>query len=113
VEKIEIVWIKSHAQPVESWIAVSGKETIGHIYMLLERENRIKFLDAWVHPEWRGNGVFRKLWDARWESVSLRYPGHTVYAWCKETSLPLLLEKGFSPGEKCTYVELTIPDRDK
>jgi hypothetical protein len=52
--------------------------------------------------------VFRKLWDTRWEYVKNKYSGWVVYAWCKPVSLPLLIEKGFSPGEICTYVEKTI-----
>jgi hypothetical protein len=36
------------------------------------------------------------------------YKGYTIYAWCKETSLPLLLEKEFTAGEIVTYVEKKI-----
>jgi hypothetical protein len=34
-----------------------------------------------------------------------------VYAWCKPGSLPLLLEKGFTAGETCTYVEKVIEEK--
>jgi hypothetical protein len=53
-------------------------------------------------------GVFRMLWDARWEYVQSKYPGWLAYAWCKPASLPLLLEKGFDAGEMCTYVEKIV-----
>ena len=33
------------------------------------------------------------------------YKGYIIYAWCKDASLPLLLEKDFTPGEIVTYVE--------
>ena len=36
------------------------------------------------------------------------YKGYLVYAWCKESSLPLLIEKGFNGGESCIYVEKKI-----
>ena len=48
------------------------------------------------------------LWDARWDYVKENYSGWLVYAWCKETSLPLFVEKGFDAGEMCTYVEKKI-----
>lgn len=105
---IKIIHLKSNAQRLETWIAMLNGDIVGHIYMEREENDRIKFLDAWVHEEHRLKGVFRKLWDTRWEYVKNRYKGHTVYAWCKPGSLPLLLEKGFSEGEKCTYVEKVI-----
>lgn len=105
---IKIIHLKSNAQRLETWIAMLNGDIVGHIYMEREENDRIKFLDAWVHEEHRLKGVFRKLWDTRWEYVKNRYKGHTVYAWCKPGSLPLLLEKGFTEGEKCTYVEKVI-----
>jgi hypothetical protein len=61
-----------------------------------------------VDQEYRRTGVYRRLWDARWEYDSENYKGYLVYAWCKENSLPLLLEKGFDLGETATYVEKKI-----
>jgi hypothetical protein len=48
------------------------------------------------------------LWEARWNYVVDKYSGWLAYAWCKPSSLPLLLEKGFDAGEMCTYVEKKI-----
>ena len=76
--------------------------------MLIEANNRIKFLDAWVHDNYRRQGIFRKLWDTRWQYVQTNYEGYIAYAWCKPTSLPLLLEKGFSTGDSTIYVERTV-----
>ena len=92
----------------QSFLLLLNGEIIGHIYMEREESNKIKFLDAWVHEEHRLKGVFRMLWDTRWEYVKTRYSGFTVYAWCKPGSLPLLIEKGFTEGETSTYVEKTI-----
>jgi hypothetical protein len=103
-----ITHIKPNAQEVESWIAISNGEAIGHIYMKIENDKRIKFLDAWVHPNWRRKGVYRKLWETRWDYVNENYMGYIIYAWSKEDSLNLLVEKGFSTGEVCTYVEKKI-----
>lgn len=108
MEDIKIVHLKSNAQQLETWIAMVNGEIVGHIYMERERDQKIKFLDAWVHEEHRRKGIFRMLWEARWNYVQSKYPGWLAYAWCKPASLPLLLEKGFDAGEMCTYVEKVI-----
>ena len=108
MEDIKIVHLKSNAQRLETWIAMINGEIVGHIYMEREDDNKIKFLDAWVHEEHRRKGIYRTLWDTRWNHAQSRYKGYKVYAWCKPASLPLLLEKGFDAGETCTYVEKMI-----
>jgi len=114
----QIIPFTTHAQALKGWLAVTTKytdedtidevKTIGHIFMQEEPSNRIKFLDAWVHPDHRRQGIFRALWDTRWKYVQSTHPEHTVYAWCLPKSLPLLLEKGFKEGELCTYVERRV-----
>jgi hypothetical protein len=108
IDDIKVIHLKSNAQQLETWIAMLNGEIVGHIYMEREESDKIKFLDAWVHEEYRRIGIFRSLWDARWEYVKKKYPGWMVYAWCKPMSLPLLVEKGFIEGETCTYVEKII-----
>ena len=111
-EEAKIIHLKSNGQRLETWIAMFEGNVVGHIYMEREQDQKIKFLDAWVHEEHRRKGIFRMLWETRWEYVIAKYPGWLVYAWCKPASLPLLLEKGFNAGETCTYVECTIPEFD-
>ena len=108
MEDIKIVHLKSNAQRLETWIAMINGEIVGHIYMEREDDRKIKFLDAWVHEEHRRKGIYRTLWETRWEYAQQRYKGYKVYAWCKPASLPLLVEKGFDAGESCTYVEKVI-----
>ena len=105
---IKIFHLKTNSQDIESWIATNDNEVVGHIFMKIENDNRIKFLDAWVDENHRRKGVFRQLWDKRWEYVNEHYKGYLVYAWCKESSLPLLIEKGFNGSESCIYVEKKI-----
>jgi hypothetical protein len=105
---IKIIHINPNSQEIETWIALNNEEVIGHIYMKVEKEEKIKFLDAWVHPEWRIKGVYRNLWETRWNYVNENYKGYLVYAWCKDSSLPLLTGKGFRKGEVVTYVEKKI-----
>lgn len=108
MNEIRITHLKPNSQKIETWIALLEGEVVGHIYMEKEIGNKIKFLDAWVHDDHRRKGIFRMLWDTRWNYVSDKYQGYLVYAWCKENSLPLLKEKGFELGEICTYVEKII-----
>lgn len=105
---IKIFHLKTNSQDIESWIATNDDEVVGHIFMKIENDNRIKFLDAWVDENHRRKGIFRQLWDTRWGYVNEHYKGYLVYAWCKESSLPLLIEKGFNGGESCIYVEKKI-----
>ena len=108
MEDIKIVHLKSNAQKLETWIAMINGEVVGHIYMEREQDQKIKFLDAWVHEEHRRKGIFRKLWDTRWDYVKNKYSGLLVYAWWKPVSLPLWIEKVFNAVELCTYVEKVI-----
>ena len=107
---MNIIHVKPNGQDIETWIALLEGDVVGHIFMKLEKDNKVKFMDAWVHDEHRRKGIYRKLWETRWEYVNEHYKGCTVYAWCKDTSLPLLIEKGFYVGEICTYVETKIQE---
>ena len=104
----KITHVKTNTQDIESWIAIIDGDVVGHIYMRIERDNNIKFLDAWVHEDHRRKGIYRTLWDTRCSYVIENYKVYKVYAWCKNESLPLLREKGFNEGEICTYVEKNI-----
>ena len=108
MNEIRITHLKPNSQKTEAGVALLGGEVVGHSYMEKELGNKIKFLDAWVHDDHRRKGIFRMLWDTRWDYVSEQYSGYLVYAWCKKNSLPLLKEKGFELGEICTYVEKII-----
>ena len=59
---------------------------------------------------YRRQGIFRLLWDTRWEFVKINFKGYKAYAWAKPMSLPLLLEKGFDEGDTCVYVEKKIAE---
>ncbi len=98
----------THCQ--HAWIAYVDDTCVGHIHMEIEANKRIKFLDAWVHEDYRRQGIYRKLWDTRWDFIHKdeEYKGFIVYAWCKPKSLPLLLENGFIEGDTCVYVEKEI-----
>ena len=108
IDNVKIMYCKTYAQQLTQWVAVLDEIIVGHIFMLLEPNKKIKFLDAWVHEDHRRKGIYRKLWNTRWEFVQKEYKGYKVYAWCKPMSLPLLLEKGFEKSHTCVYVEKII-----
>jgi hypothetical protein len=79
-------------------IDIDNDITTGHIFMTVEGNNKIKLLDAWVHEDYRRMGIYQKFMEARWKHILENYEGYTIYAWCKDTSLPLLLEKDLIKG---------------
>lgn len=109
-ENLAITHVRANAQNIEMWVATDTlmNISVGHVFLLIERDNRLKFMDAWVHSDYRRMGIYRGLWDTRWQYVLENYKGYTIYAWCKYTSLPLLIEKEFLTGETVTYVEKKI-----
>jgi len=62
-----ILHLKPNAQDIETWVAIDDNDVVGHIYMKIEIDNQIKFLDAWVHEDFRRKGIYRKLWETRWD----------------------------------------------
>ena len=103
-----IIKFDTNSQRLKGWLAIKNNETVGHCFMLIEPENKIKFLDAWVDENHRREGIYRSLWEARWKYAEENYKGCLAYAWCKSMSLPLLLEKGFEEGDICTYVDRVV-----
>ena len=108
MQDISILYVPSNARELLSWIAVLNNECVGNIHLQIEPHHTIKFLDAWVHEDYRRQGIFRQLWDTRWEYVKKHFNSYKVYAWAKPMSLPLLLEKGFKAGDTCVYVSSMI-----
>ena len=108
MQDISILYVPSNARELHSWIAILNNECVGNVHLQIEPNKNIKLLDAWVHKNHRRKGIFRQLWDNRWEFIQQNYKGYKIYAWCKPMSLPLLLEKGFESGDTCVYVEKKI-----
>ena len=108
MQDISILYSPSNSRELHSWIAILNNECVGNVHLQIEPNKNIKLLDAWVHEDHRRKGIFRQLWDKRWEFIQQNYKGYKTYAWCKPMSLPLLLEKSFKAGETCVYVEKVI-----
>ena len=103
-----IIKFDTNSQRLKGWLAIKDNETVGHCFMLVEPENKIKFLDAWVHEDHRRKGIYKMLWDARWEYCKENFKGYIVYAWCKNNSLPVYKKNEFDQLEIATHVEKFI-----
>jgi GNAT superfamily N-acetyltransferase len=110
LQDISILYSPSNTRELHSWIAILNNECVGNIHLQIEPNYKVKFLDAWVHKGYRRKGIYRRLWEVRWEYVQENLYGYTAYAWCKPMSLSLLIEKGFKGGETCIYVEKIIAE---
>jgi GNAT superfamily N-acetyltransferase len=66
---------------------------------------RTAYLSAYVLPDYRRQGVYRQLWDARRE----RFPG-PAQATCTAASLPLYLAAGWTvSGQRGAYRRVVAP----
>ena len=54
---IKIFHLKTNSQDIEYWVATNDNQVVGHIFMKIENDNRIKFLDAWVDENYRRKGI--------------------------------------------------------
>ena len=90
------------------WVAIIDDKEVGWCNMSFLPHNTIKFEDAFVDPDYRGKGIYRKLWDTRWEYVTKNFKGMKVIAYCKPITVGFYEEKGFEEVHKITLVEKTI-----
>ena len=91
----KVIKIKTNAQNLYGWLALTNTDQpVGHIFMQIELDNKIKFMDAWVSDEFRRKGIFTMLWEARWKYVKEHFNKYTAYAWALPMSVGLLCKKG-------------------
>ena len=90
------------------WVAIIDDKEVGWCNMSFLPHNTLKFEDAFVDPDYRGKGIYRKLWDTRWEYVTKNFNGMKVIAYCKPITVGFYEEKGLEEVHKITLVEKTI-----
>jgi len=90
------------------WIAMVDNKEVGWCNMSFLPENTLKFEDAFVHPDYRKKGIYRKLWDTRWKYVNDNLKGMKVIAYCKPITVGFYKEKGFKEVHKITLMEKTL-----
>ena len=104
-----VIKIKTNAQNLYGWIALTNDDhPIGHVFMQVELNEKIKFMDAWVHEDYRRQGIFTALWNTRWEFAKDKFPNYKAFAWCLPESVNLYRKKGFTEGDPAIYMEKDI-----
>ncbi len=102
---------------IELWRGVTHKFIDKHSTEISKLAYRVKHKDrkpidtpSELHDRLNLAFIEKFGWPVRdgWEYVLENYKDYTIYAWCKDSSLPLLIEKGFETGEIVTYVEKKI-----
>lgn len=112
-DNYRVIKIKTNSQNLYGWIALTNDDhPIGHVFMQVELNDKIKFMDAWVHEDYRRQGIFTALWDARWKFAKKVFPGAIAFAWCLPTSVNLYKKKGFTEGDPAIYMEKVIEDEN-
>ena len=90
------------------WVAlVDGKE-VGWCNMAFWPDKVIKFEDAFVKEKYRGKGIYKTLWNTRWEYVSEHYKGYRIVSYCKPTTLEFHKKKGFETKEILELMEKIV-----
>ena len=87
------------------WIAIVDNKEVAWCNMSFLPENTLKFEDAFVLPDYRGRGIYRKLWDTRWEYVNKNLKDMKIIAYCKPITVNFYQEKGFKEVHKITLME--------
>lgn len=90
------------------WVAIEDSKEVGWINMSFLPNNVLKFEDAFILSEYRGKGVYRKLWDTRWNYVLTYCKGMKIISYCKPTTIDFYKNKGFEEVHTINLVEKQI-----
>lgn len=87
------------------WIALIDNEEVGWCNMTFLVDKTIKFEDAFIKPDQRGKGIYKKLWETRWNYVKEHFKGFRIIAYCKPITVNFYKRKGFIEKEIVTLVQ--------
>ena len=91
--------------PSCGWIALCNDKEVGWCNMTFLPEGSIKFEDSFVHPDYRGKGIYKKLWQTRMDYYNAHLQHYKIISYCKPTTLEFFLKNGFIEKEIITLVE--------
>jgi len=98
-----------HSSSILTWVAITDYgRAVGSVSLTFEKERVIKLHGAHVSTEFRGQGIYSKLYDERMDYIMSNYNGYKLISWCKESTLGKFTKKGWREVEKCTLVEKYI-----
>tara|TARA_Y100000592_G_scaffold6908_1_gene9887 strand:+ start:4628 stop:4972 length:345 start_codon:yes stop_codon:yes gene_type:complete len=87
------------------WVAICENKDVGWCNMTFLPDNVLKYEDAFVHPDYRGKGIYKRLWEHRAKWVNDVYPNHKIIAYCKPSTLDFYKKQGFIEKEIITLME--------
>jgi|TARA_R100001509_G_scaffold72794_1_gene40601 predicted GNAT family acetyltransferase len=87
------------------WVAICDKKEVGWCNMSFLPDNVIKFEDAYVNPKYRGNGIYKMLWERRLNYVNAQFGSYTLIAYCKPSTLEFYKKQGFIEKEVITLMK--------
>ncbi len=87
------------------WIAICDGKEVGWCNMSFLPDNTLKFEDSFVHPDYRGKGIYKMLWEFRFNYVSEHFNNYKLMAYCKPSTLKHYKKQGFIEKEIITLVE--------
>ncbi len=92
-------------------VAEVDKKLIGFTFFFCHHATRkATWENDWVHPEWRGQGISRRMTDMAFE-VLRKQQYLSVVGYVKvdnAEALALFSRHGFTPGEKVIWLDRTI-----
>ena len=87
------------------WIAICDGKEVGWCNMSFLPDNTLKFEDSFVHPDYRGRGIYKMLWNKRMDYYNAHLTHYKIISYCKPTTLKHFLNNGFTIKENITLVE--------
>ena len=87
------------------WVAIYNNKEVGWCNMTFLPDNTIKLEDSFVHPDYRGKGIYRKLWNRRMDYINSHLSHYKLIAYCKPITLGFYKKQGFVEKEIITLVK--------
>ena len=87
------------------WVAIHNNKEIGWCNLSFLPENTVKYEDSFVHPDYRGRGIYKMLFERRENYVESHLKGWKIISYCKPTTLDFFKKRGFIEKEIITLVE--------
>ncbi len=84
------------------WIALYDNKAIGWNSLIFLSDKTVKFANAFVEKKYRGKGIYKMLWNARWEWCEKNLKGYKVTSYCLPTTYDFYKEKGWEEGHTST-----------
>ena len=87
------------------WVAICDSKEVGWCNMTFLPDNTIKLEDSFVRPDYRGKGIYKKLWERRMDYIKTNFSHYNLMAYCKSTTLEYFKKQGFIEEEIITLVK--------